>query len=69
MFYNGQWDFIVAAVTTERFLYSVPWEQIKEFKQTKKTIWKVNPQDVNVAGYVRQYKSMTQAIVHNGLVI
>jgi hypothetical protein len=66
MFYNGQWDFIVAAITTERFIYSVPSPQIKEFRKTKKAIWKVTPQDTNVAGYARQYKSLTQVIVHNG---
>jgi len=65
MFYNGQYDFIVGAPTTEAFLRSLDWKDIDGYKKVAKVIWKVDPKDVEVAGYVRQFKTLTQVIVRS----
>jgi len=65
IFYNGQYDFIVAAPTTEAFLRSLDWKDIDGYKKAAKIIWKVDSQDVEVAGYVRQFKTLTQVIVRS----
>lgn len=63
MFYSGEFDFIVAATTTEAFLQSLDWQYINGYKTAHKAIWRVNATDADVAGYARQYKSLTQVIV------
>lgn len=63
MFYNGQFDFIVAPPLTEVFLRTIPWAGIPGYLQADRVIWKVNPKDEEVAGYVRTYKSITQVMV------
>ncbi len=66
LFYSGQYDFIVAAATTEAFLPTIPWKDIEGWKDSKKIIWKVASTDADVAGYVRQYSSLTHVIVRSG---
>jgi len=63
MFYNGQFDFIVGPTLTEAFLQTIPWGGIPGYLAVDRSIWKVNANDVEVAGYVRQYKSLTQVMV------
>lgn len=54
LLYNGQLDIIVAAPLTERFLPTVPWAKVEEYKNAERVVWKVHPADPDVAGYVRQ---------------
>ncbi|EFA81762.1 peptidase S10 family protein [Heterostelium album PN500] len=63
LFYNGQFDFIVGASLTETFMRTIPWEGIPPFVGAERTIWKIPSDQVNVAGYVRQYLSLTQVVV------
>uniref|UniRef100_A0A8C0IWS7 Carboxypeptidase n=1 Tax=Chelonoidis abingdonii TaxID=106734 RepID=A0A8C0IWS7_CHEAB len=54
LLYNGQLDIIVAAPLTERFLPTVPWSKVEEYKSAERLIWRIHPLDKEVAGYVRQ---------------
>ena len=55
MFYSGQLDIIVGATLTENFLQNLQWEGQAGYLNATKLVWKVNPTDTEVAGYVRQY--------------
>lgn len=63
LFYNGQFDYIVGPELCELMLPTIPWNGISNFLMAPKTIWKVSPSDVEVAGYVKNYKSLTQIVV------
>ncbi|KAL7976701.1 hypothetical protein Chor_008650 [Crotalus horridus] len=54
LIYNGQLDIIVAAPLTERFLPTVPWGKVKEYKNAERIVWRIHDKDPEVAGYVRQ---------------
>ena len=62
MFYNGQLDIILPVPMTEAFLLTVPWSGKKQYLQADKLIWRVNPSDTEVAGYVRQVNNFYQVI-------
>ncbi|MBN3278199.1 CPVL carboxypeptidase, partial [Polyodon spathula] len=66
LIYSGQLDVIVAAPLTERFLPTVPWSKVEEYKKADRFFWKVNPDDSEVAGYVRQVGEFYQVIVRGG---
>ncbi|MGH0123188.1 UNVERIFIED_CONTAM: hypothetical protein FKN15_013692 [Acipenser sinensis] len=66
LIYSGQLDVIVAAPLTERFLPTVPWSKVEEYKKADRFFWKVNPDDTEVAGYVRQVGEFYQVIVRGG---
>lgn len=77
MILNGQLDFILSSTQGQYLLFSVTnnsslvegtinsmkWAGSSEFPKSKKVIWKVKKEDTEVAGYVRQVKNFTQAIV------
>lgn len=54
LIYSGQLDVIVAAPLTERFLPTVNWTGVAEYKKAPRFHWKLQPTDTEVAGYVRQ---------------
>ncbi|XP_065255699.1 probable serine carboxypeptidase CPVL [Emys orbicularis] len=66
LLYNGQLDIIVAAPLTERFLPTVPWSKVEEYKSAERLIWRIHPLDKEVAGYVRQAGEFYQVIVRGG---
>ncbi|XP_054847402.1 probable serine carboxypeptidase CPVL [Eublepharis macularius] len=66
LLYNGQLDIIVAAPLTERFLPTVPWAKVDEYKNAERVVWKIHPADPDVAGYVRQAGEFYQVIVRGG---
>ncbi|XP_066441741.1 probable serine carboxypeptidase CPVL [Eleutherodactylus coqui] len=66
LMYNGQLDVIVAAPLTERFLQTVPWSKLEEYKKAKRSVWKIRPTDTEVAGYVRVAGEFAQVIVRGG---
>nr|XP_054767401.1 probable serine carboxypeptidase CPVL [Lytechinus pictus] len=66
LFYSGQLDIIVGATLTENFLQNLTWTGEYGYRNSEKIIWKVNPDDTEVAGYVRQYKDFYQVIVRGG---
>ncbi|XP_048749568.2 probable serine carboxypeptidase CPVL isoform X2 [Ostrea edulis] len=65
MFYNGQLDIIIPVPMTEYFLLSVDWSGKDLYRTTDRLIWRVNPDDKEVAGYVRIVKNFFQVIVRN----
>lgn len=66
LLYSGQLDIIVAAPLTERFLPTVPWSKVEDYKNAERLIWKIHPHDKEVAGYVRQAGEFYQVIVRGG---
>lgn len=60
MIYSGQLDVIVAAPLTERFLPTVNWTGAAEYKKAPRFHWKVQPEDTEVAGYVRGVREFYQ---------
>ena len=60
MMYTGQLDIIVAIPLTEAFLMTVEWSGQEDYKKAGKLIWRVNPGDKEVAGYVRQVNDFYQ---------
>lgn len=60
MFYNGQLDIIIPVPMTEAFLLSIDWSGKDLYRTTDRMIWRVNPSDKEVAGYVRIVKNFYQ---------
>ncbi|KAM9965524.1 hypothetical protein ACTFIW_005342 [Dictyostelium discoideum] len=61
--YNGQFDFIVGPSLTETMIRTIEWEGIQPFLESPKIIWKIPSDNVDVAGFVRQWNSFTQVVV------
>ncbi|XP_077124945.1 putative serine carboxypeptidase CPVL isoform X3 [Ranitomeya variabilis] len=53
LMYSGQLDVIIAAPLTERFLQTLPWSKLEEYKEAERSVWKIRSTDTEVAGYVR----------------
>ncbi|XP_034776606.2 probable serine carboxypeptidase CPVL [Acipenser ruthenus] len=66
LIYSGQLDVIVAVPLTERFLPTVPWSKVEEYKKADRFFWKVNPDNSEVAGYVCQVGEFYQVFVRGG---
>uniref|UniRef100_A0AAZ3RYX5 Serine carboxypeptidase CPVL n=1 Tax=Oncorhynchus tshawytscha TaxID=74940 RepID=A0AAZ3RYX5_ONCTS len=66
LIYSGQLDVIVAAPLTERFLPTVNWTGADEFNKASRFHWKIQPEDTEVAGYVRQVGEFYQVIIRGG---
>lgn len=66
LLYNGNLDVIVPAPGTENLIDNLNWTGAKAFAKVKKTIWKVDPNDLEVAGYVRHVKDFYFIVVRNG---
>ena len=60
--YNGNFDFTIPNNGAEMWINSIPWSGQQNYAQSQRVVWKVNN---NVAGFVKQYQSLTQAIVWN----
>eukprot|EP01006_Ploeotia_vitrea_P046717 TRINITY_DN67056_c5_g7_i1.p1 TRINITY_DN67056_c5_g7~~TRINITY_DN67056_c5_g7_i1.p1 ORF type:complete len:498 (+),score=261.46 TRINITY_DN67056_c5_g7_i1:175-1494(+) len=69
LFYNGEFDFIVAPVLTELMLSQTQWTGQAAYNKADRTIWRLTPKDKEVAGYVRQVSaasgSLTQIVVRD----
>eukprot|EP00058_Branchiostoma_floridae_P015263 XP_002600751.1 hypothetical protein BRAFLDRAFT_83494 [Branchiostoma floridae] len=63
LIYNGQLDIIVGAPLTENFLWSLPWTRLEQYQKADRTVWKINPSDTEVAGFVKQVDNFYQVIV------
>ena len=60
MIYNGQLDIIIAVPLTEVWLQTVQWKGLVDYKNAQRLIWKINPSDSEVAGWVRQVDNFFQ---------
>jgi vitellogenic carboxypeptidase-like protein len=65
LIYSGQLDIIVAAPLTQSFLQSVDWKYGDVYKTVDKSVWRLDPKDVEVAGYVRKVHDFVQVVVRN----
>ena len=63
LIYSGQLDVIIGAALTEKMLATFRWGGKEEFLMAKKSVWRVNSNDREVAGYVKQSGMFTQAVV------
>eukprot|EP00297_Palpitomonas_bilix_P008069 CAMPEP_0113880674 /NCGR_PEP_ID=MMETSP0780_2-20120614/7922_1 /TAXON_ID=652834 /ORGANISM="Palpitomonas bilix" /LENGTH=473 /DNA_ID=CAMNT_0000867387 /DNA_START=186 /DNA_END=1607 /DNA_ORIENTATION=+ /assembly_acc=CAM_ASM_000599 len=63
LIYSGQLDVIIGATLSEAFLKSLEWDGRDKYLAAQKQVWKINPKDVEVAGFVREAGPLTQAIV------
>ena len=50
----GQLDVIIGASLTESYLEVLPWSGQKAYKTSPRYIWRVNPEDEEVAGWARE---------------
>lgn len=62
LFYNGQFDIIVAYVLTENFLKELKWPGADKYKNAQRHQWWV---DKELAGYTKSAGKLTEAIVRN----
>ena len=62
LLYNGQLDVIVGGPLTEHFLLVLQWGGADAFAQAERKVWKIKPDDVEVAGFVRQSNNFSQVI-------
>ena len=61
--YSGQLDIIIGAPLTEAFLKVLPWSGKDEYLNAPKTVWRVDPSDAEVAGYVKTVGKFSYIIV------
>lgn len=61
--YSGQLDVIIGAPLTEAFLPTVEWSGQADYLKAERLVWRVNPSDVEVAGFVRVVGNFTQVII------
>ncbi|KFM61846.1 putative serine carboxypeptidase CPVL, partial [Stegodyphus mimosarum] len=62
LFYNGQLDVIISYPLTVNFLKSVKWKHSVEYREAKRTLWKLNGK---IAGYVHSVGNFYEILVRN----
>ncbi|XP_015960139.1 serine carboxypeptidase-like 50 [Arachis duranensis] len=60
LLYQGQHDIQDGVVQVEAWVKTMKWEGIEDFLNAERKIWKVNGE---LAGYVQQWKSLTNVVV------
>ncbi len=65
LLYSGQLDIIVAAPLTEKMISTFNWHGAIQWQLAKKEIWRLNPDDQEVAGYRRQVDNFAHLIIRN----
>lgn len=58
--YNGQLDIIVGVPLTEAYLQKLVWSGFEQYLNVTKTVWRINPTDVEAAGYARTVGDFVQ---------
>lgn len=66
LIYNGQLDIIVAPSLTENYIRSINWSGAEEYVKAPKAVWKLDPNDVEPAGYLKKVGNFHRAILRNG---
>ncbi|XP_035231146.1 probable serine carboxypeptidase CPVL [Stegodyphus dumicola] len=62
LFYNGQLDVIIPYPLTVNFLKTVKWKHSVEYREAKRTLWKLNGK---IAGYVHSVENFHEILVRN----
>jgi vitellogenic carboxypeptidase-like protein len=63
MIYSGQLDIIIGAALTESFLWVLNWDGAAQYRAADRAIWRITPNDSEVAGYVRVASNLLQVVV------
>lgn len=63
LLYSGQLDVIIGPALTEAFLYLVPWKGQARLANATRSVWRINPSDVEVAGYATAVDNFTYVII------
>ncbi len=63
LIYNGQFDFIVGAALTEAYVPQIRWSGQRGLQDAPRVIWRITPNDDEVAGYAKNYANVTQVVV------
>jgi len=53
-------DVVVGGPLTEQFLLALQWSGADAFAKADRNVWKIKPNDMEVAGYVRKSNKFTQ---------
>jgi vitellogenic carboxypeptidase-like protein len=65
LIYNGLLDVIIASSLTMDWVDKLEWQYADELRNAERKIWKVNDDDPQVAGYIKQAHSFFVAWVRN----
>jgi vitellogenic carboxypeptidase-like protein len=65
LIYNGLLDVIIASSLTMNWVDKMQWQYADELRAAERTIWKVHPDDRDVAGYLKITHSFFLAWVRN----
>ncbi len=65
MIYNGNLDVVCGVPLEEATLQTLDWDGLPEYRSAQKQIWKVSPNDTEVAGYVRHVRNLYQVVIRN----
>ena len=52
LLYSGELDIVIGAALTEHSLRYMQWNGQDEYLRSKRDIWRIDPTDKDVAGYV-----------------
>ncbi|MED6207317.1 hypothetical protein PIB30_034639 [Stylosanthes scabra] len=63
LLYQGQYDLLGGPVQVEAWVKTLKWEGIEDYLNAERKIWKVNGE---LAGYVHQWKSLTNVVILGG---
>ncbi len=63
--YNGLLDIICAESLTLNWIRDLQWSHSSEYKSAEKIIWKVDPSDNEVAGYIKIVDKFILASIRN----
>lgn len=65
LLYNGQLDIIVTPVFTEKMISVMQWNKKNNYLAAERKIWKVSPDDNQVAGYIKEANNFHYAVIRD----
>lgn len=68
MIYNGALDIICSLSAEEAMLDNMDWDLHDQYETAPKMIWRVQPADKEVAGYVHHVRNLFQVRMNRILV-
>ncbi|GAB6021024.1 hypothetical protein CHUAL_003661 [Chamberlinius hualienensis] len=65
LLYNGQLDIICAYYLTLNMINSLHWKGAADYRNANRGIWKVDPADAEIAGYVKNVQNFWEILVRD----
>ena len=65
MIYNGNLDIVCGLPPEEAMLQTLDWNGLPDYRAAQKQVWRVLPNDTDVAGYVRHVQRLYQVAVRS----